>query len=97
MNRTQEKAHMEALATKLKTRVTLDSARAWHIAGRRGNVHPDAQGYSLYLERVQENSLDRAKTLGLVVRQRGDEEAVLHVPNFRAKGVLGWVRGRLGV
>lgn len=88
---------MEALADKLVARVTLDSARAWHIAGKRGNIHPDAQGYSLYLARVQENSLDRARTLGLVVRQRGDDEAVLHVPNIRAKGVLGWIRGRLGV
>lgn len=91
MNRTEEKAHMEALADKLGARVTLDSAKDWHIAQGRGNVHPDGKGYAVYADlghgRTVEAIRRHCERVGATVRQCGDREMVAHVPNAKRSAI----------
>lgn len=87
MSRTTEKTHLEILAAKLGARVTLDSARDWHIARGRGNIHVDGAGYSVYADLGHGRTLEairrHCERVGATVRQCGDREMVAHVPNAK--------------
>lgn len=87
------------LAQALKTRVRRGQDGEPVIEGRRGNIHEDGQGYSLFAGFKTAKGLNRCRAAFAAfarLRQEGDTEGVWHMPALptpeQARLIRYWLR-----
>lgn len=101
MTREEERGHVARLAEVLKAKVRTDECGDPVILGRRGNVHADGEGWSLYARfrsNFGKNRFSQALALlGGILRQNAHAEGVWHLPCLPPPEGARIIRRALGI